>query len=417
MVIPTFESGYPAAKGVAKALQLPIVDAITTSNYIGRTFIQPGQENREAAVNGKHNIIADEVTGKKVVVVDDSAVRLTTSRMLVRAFRNAGVKAVYLAFASPPVVNQCDMGIDMRSRNYLPAAQFEHEPIEVIEQEMAKHAGADGIAYLPIEDTAQAMGGKPEDFYYFPFGGPHPVRGTQPVFPQKKRKIQDKAKICIFISGSGSNLEEIISQVTANEIEAEITSVLSNKAEAPGLEKAEKKHIPTLVIPYEGNIEDLADRKAYDDKLIAYVKEQNPDIIVLAGWMIVLGDEFLRETQELEIPVMNLHPALLTRKADEFIGTSKGKIPVLRGIHAIKEAYEQNLLVSGVTVHLVLPDTAVDAGPVVLKAEVRRNQDDTLESWEQKIRATEHMILPAAIKRVIHLMKNGVDVSKEGYRW
>src|SRR6266404_3605342 len=77
VVVPTFDSGYPAAKGVAHELGLPMVDAITTSHYVGRTFIQPGQSNRITAVNGKHNIVPDEIIGKKVVIVDDSAVRLT----------------------------------------------------------------------------------------------------------------------------------------------------------------------------------------------------------------------------------------------------------------------------------------------------------------------------------------------------
>ncbi len=138
IVIPVFDSGYPAAKGVSKELGLPLVDAITTSHYVGRTFTQPGQAKRVAAVGGKHNVVADEVIGKKVVVVDDSAVRLTTSIILARELRKAGAKEIYMAFASPPVVDQCDMGIDMRSKKELPAALFENESVEIIEKNISK---------------------------------------------------------------------------------------------------------------------------------------------------------------------------------------------------------------------------------------------------------------------------------------
>ena len=98
VVVPTFDSGYPAAKGVAQELNLPMVDAITTSHYVGRTFIQPGQTNRVSAVNGKHNIVPDEIRGKKVVIVDDSLIRLTTSTALTKKFREAGAKEIYPGF-------------------------------------------------------------------------------------------------------------------------------------------------------------------------------------------------------------------------------------------------------------------------------------------------------------------------------
>ncbi|HEX8931551.1 MAG TPA: amidophosphoribosyltransferase, partial [Patescibacteria group bacterium] len=200
-VVPTFESGYPAAKGVAKELKLPMVDAITTSNYVGRTFIQPGQENRVRAVNGKHNIIGDEIIGKSIVVVDDSAVRMTTSKALIQELREAGAKAVYLGIASPPVVSQCDMGIDMRSKKDLPASDFKDEPFSIIEKNIATIIGADGMIYLPIEETTKAFGADKDNFYWYPFGGSHPIRNQQKPFPKLSHKINAKVKICIFASG------------------------------------------------------------------------------------------------------------------------------------------------------------------------------------------------------------------------
>lgn len=419
IVIPVFDSGYPAAKGVAKELELPLVDAITTSHYVGRTFIQPGQEKRVAAVGGKHNVVADEVIGKKVVVVDDSAVRLTTSTALARELKNAGATEIYMAFASPPVVNQCDMGIDMRSKKELPAAQFEKEPIEIIEKSIANFINADEVVYLPIEETSKAMGGKKENFYYTPFGGPHPIRDKQETLPKLKRKLTDKPKICIFISGSGTNLQEIINGTRSGDIGAEIVCVISNKKDAYGLTRAKEHNIPTLVVPYEGKISDKKARAKYEDRLIKEIERLNPDLIVLAGWMMVLGENFLLETQKMEIPIINLHPALMTENFEDTIQTSRGRIPVLRGwgMNVIKPPFDEKFPVSGVTVHQILPGNNFDVGPIILKAEVPKRANDTLESWEKRIHETEYILLPIAIKRVLHLLKNGIDISRGEFIW
>lgn len=417
VVVPVFDSGYPAAKGVSQALGLPMVDAITVSHYIGRTFIQPGHENRMAAVNGKHNIIPDEIFGKRIIVVDDSAVRLTTSKRLHHGLKDAGAKNVYMVFASPPVVNYCDLGIDMKSKKELPASQWENEPFEVIEKNVAKLMGAEAVVYLPIEETAKAMGGEKEDFYHYPFGGPHPIRGKQHKFPKLKKKVNSKAKIAVFISGTGTNLAEIIERVKVHDIEAEIVGVVSNKEGAYGLKRAKNHNIPTLVLAYESNVNDKEKRKEYDKKLLAYIKKIKADIIVLAGWMLVLGDEFLTAISEMEVPVLNLHPALLTKGLEDHIGTSRGTIPVIRGTQAIKDAFERGLPVSGVTVHQVLPKNYFDIGPVVLKEEVKRRKDDTLETFKKRIHEAEYRVLSTAIKRVIHVMKEGVDVSKGDFYW
>lgn len=417
LIVPTFDSGYPAAKGVAEALSLPMVDAITTSHYVGRTFIQPGQENRVKAVNGKHNIVPDDIVGKSVVVVDDSAIRLTTSRILAKEIREAGAAKVYLGFASPPVVNQCDMGIDMRSKKDLPASQFEKKPFDVIEEKVAGLIGADGVVYLPIEETTKAMGGVPNDFYYYPFGGPHPIRGKQAVFTKMKRKISNKPRLCVLISGNGSNLQEIIDSVEARDIDAEISCVISNNKNAFGISRATKHNIPTKITSYDGKLSDKRTRNLYEEKLVKEIEQYNPDLIILSGWMLVLGDSFLKSMQDKEIPVINLHPALLTQDSEDEIATSRGKIPVLRGIHTINDAFNQSLQVSGVTVHQVIPSGNFDVGPVILRAEVRRRHDDTIESWEKRIHEAEYLFLPTAIKRVLHVMKNGIDISKGDFPW
>lgn len=418
VIVPTFDSGYPAAKGVAQELQLPMVDAITTSHYVGRTFIQPGQSNRITAVNDKHNIVPDEIRGKKVVIVDDSAVRLTTSTALAKKFREAGVKEIYMAFASPPVVNQCDLGIDMRAKNELPAAKFEKESLNVIEQKIAEHVGADAVVYLPIEETIKAFGGNtPKNFYYTPFGGPHPIRGKQEIFPKRKHKITGKPKICIFISGNGTNLQVMIDAIEKGELDAEIISVVSNNPDAYGLTRAKNHKIQTFILPYQGAFSNKETRKHYENELITYIKTLKPDLIQLAGWNFILSEIFLKEMQENQIPVINQHPALLTTTASETVATSQGIIPVIRGKHVIQDPFVQNLPVSGFTVHQALPDDAFDTGPIILTAEVRRHRDDTIETWEKKIRETEYLFLPTAVKRVLHVMKQDIDISQGTFPW
>lgn len=417
IVVPTFDSGYPAAKGVAQELQIPIVDAITTSHYVGRTFIQPGQTNRVSAVNGKHNIVPDEIRGKKVVIVDDSAVRLTTSTSLVKKFKEAGVKEIYMAFASPPVVNQCDLGIDMRAKKDLPASKFEKEPFDIIERKIANYIRADGVIYLPIEETTKAFGSTPQNYYYTPFGGPHPIKGTQENFAIRKQKATEKPKICFFISGAGTNLQVIMDCIDKGEINAEIVSVISNNPNAYGLTRAKKHNIKTFILPYQKNRSDKEERKQYEKELIKHIEEVNPDLIQLSGWNFIFGKTFLEAMLKKEIPIINQHPALLTKSSSDTIATSQGYTPVIRGSHAIQDAYKQNLPVSGFTVHQILPNDSFDMGPIILTAEVKRHTEDTQESWEKRIRETEYLFLPTAVKRILHVIQHGIDISKGEFPW
>jgi amidophosphoribosyltransferase len=416
-VVPTFDSGYAAAKGCAEELGIPIIDAITTSHYVGRTFIQPGQHNRIAAVSGKHNIVPDEIYGKKIVIVDDSAVRLTTSTRLARGFKEAGVKETYMGFASPPVVDQCDMGIDMRTKKELPAAKFAKLSFEKIENKVAEHVGANAVVYLPIEETAQAFGGTNEDFYYYPFGGPHPIRGKQHIFPKLKKKIGAKPKIAVFISGRGTFVQDVIDEIENGTLEAEIVNIICNNPDAPGLERAKKYNIPTTVLPYTNKFKDKELRKAYDEKLIKVVKDLQPDLILLSGWQMILSERILKEAQDTEIPVINHHPGLLTNDDADTVATSRGTIPVLRGGSVWKDAFEQKLPVSGITVHQVLPGDNFDVGPVIMKSEVKIHADDTFESWKKRMDQAEHALLPAAVKRVLHIMKSGIDINHGGFIW
>ncbi len=416
VVVPIFDSGYPAAKGLAQSLGLPLTEAITTSHFSGRTFIKPGQKNRESAVIYKHIVIPDGVVGKRVVFVDDSAVRLTTSTILTKALRNAGAKEIYAAFASPPIVHHCDLGIDLKTNEELPAAKWANKSIEIIEKNIAKLILADYVIYLPIEELAEALGGEKKDFYYTPFGGPHPILGKQEILPSSTKKIKGKPKLSIFISGNGTNLEEIIKRVESNDINAEITSVISNDKNAFGLIRAKNHNIPTFIVSSKGVRKNKKERQ-FDKELLKAIKESNPDLIILAGWMHILSPYFLRQMTLLQIPVINEHPSLLAADDGNTVFTSRGLIPAIRGTHVIEKAFSENLQVSGVTIHQVLPGDSVDTGPIILKEEVRREEDDTLDSFEKKIHETEYRALSTAIKRTLHVLKHEIAISKGNFPW
>jgi amidophosphoribosyltransferase len=145
IVIDVPSSGYFAASGLAEALDIPHRRGLFKSNYIGRSFIAPEQSERESIVKQKLNPIKKTIVGKKVVVVDDSIVRGTTSKRIVQILRDAGAAEIYFVSSAPPVKHPCVYGIDMSIRTELIAANLDIE-------EICKYIGADALFYLKPED-------------------------------------------------------------------------------------------------------------------------------------------------------------------------------------------------------------------------------------------------------------------------
>ncbi|HLL61252.1 MAG TPA: phosphoribosylglycinamide formyltransferase [Candidatus Nitrosocosmicus sp.] len=239
----------------------------------------------------------------------------------------------------------------------------------------------------------------------------------QIALPRKEREIIGKPKVTVLISGNGSNLQEIIDEVENGSIDATLVNVISNVPEAYGLTRARDHGIPDILLPSRGKMRDVEARKAYESELLTVLDQERPDIIVLAGWMMIVGDELLTELQNREIVVMNLHPALLTPDASPTVHTSFGELPVIRGAHAIEEAYNLNLPGSGVTVHQVLPGQGYDVGPIILTKEVERTMDDTLDTWRKKIHEAEHEVLPKALNKVLGVISQNIDASKGEVLW
>jgi formyltetrahydrofolate-dependent phosphoribosylglycinamide formyltransferase len=193
-------------------------------------------------------------------------------------------------------------------------------------------------------------------------------------------------RLAVLISGNGSNLQAIIDAVRMRVLPAEVVVVVSNRKDAYGLERAVKAGIPTAYHPLKPYTDAGRSRAEYDADLAALVGNYHPDWIVLAGWMHVLSAAFL---SHYPYRVINLHPAL------------PGKFP---GAHAIGEAlaaYQQGKIKhTGCMVHLV-PDEAVDVGPVIGEVDVPIYPTDTEETLANRMHQAEHTLLVQSLLRLI----------------
>jgi amidophosphoribosyltransferase len=149
--VPVPDSGVPAALGFSQASGIPFELGIIRSHYVGRTFIQPTQEVRHLGVKLKHNANSALIDGKRIVLVDDSIVRGTTSVKLVQMMRDAGAREVHMRIASPPTKHSCFYGVDTPERAKLLAAQMSVE-------QMRDYINADSLAFISIEGLYRALG-------------------------------------------------------------------------------------------------------------------------------------------------------------------------------------------------------------------------------------------------------------------
>lgn len=181
-------------------------------------------------------------------------------------------------------------------------------------------------------------------------------------------------KFAVFISGNGSNLQAIIDAVEAEQITAELALVVSDKEEAFGLQRAERAGIKSMVF----NPKNYTNPQSVDRDIVANLKQQEIDFIVMAGYMRLLTPFFVKEFSR---KILNIHPALL---------------PSFKGICGIKDALTYGVKVTGVTVHFV--DEKMDHGPIIMQQALEIEEGETLEALEEKIHALEHQLYPKAIQ-------------------
>ena len=168
LVIGVPDSAIPAAIGYARAAGLPYREGLVKNRYVGRTFIQPDQRIREAGVSLKFNALSEVLAGKRVVVVDDSIVRGTTTGRVLDLIRRAGATEIHARMSTPPIISPCFLGVDMATKAELIAA---NKSVEEIRQ----HIGADSLGFLSVPGLNQATGQAPEDLCNACFTGVYPL--------------------------------------------------------------------------------------------------------------------------------------------------------------------------------------------------------------------------------------------------
>ena len=178
IVIGVPDSGIPAAIGYSQLSGIPFGDGLIKNRYVGRTFIQPTQAMREAGIRVKLNPLPDVLAGKRVVVIDDSIVRGTTSRKLVQALRDAGATEVHMRISSPPVTHPCFYGIDTDTQDQLIAAR-----LNLVE--ISDHLGVDSLAYLSQQGMVDAAQANSSNFCTACFDGAYPIEMGEQVRSSK----------------------------------------------------------------------------------------------------------------------------------------------------------------------------------------------------------------------------------------
>ncbi|GAO04799.1 amidophosphoribosyltransferase [Anaeromyxobacter sp. PSR-1] len=182
LVIPVPDSGVPAAIGYAEESGIPFAMGLVRSHYVGRTFIEPQQSIRHFGVKLKLNALKDVLSGKRVVVVDDSVVRGTTSRKIVKMLRSAGAREVHLRISSPPTAWPCYYGIDTPSRQELVASTHSIE-------EIATYVTADTLGYLSLEGMYASMGEERTGFCDACFTGDYLIQFPKRTAPPPLRLV------------------------------------------------------------------------------------------------------------------------------------------------------------------------------------------------------------------------------------
>ena len=180
--------------------------------------------------------------------------------------------------------------------------------------------------------------------------------------------------IVVLLSGSGSNLQAIIDQIAEGTLNARICAVISNKADAYGIQRARAANIPTRIIEHSH----YDDRESFDAELTRSIEKYQPELIVLAGFMRILTDDFVNHFYGRMI---NIHPSLL---------------PEYRGLHTHKRALKAGDKEHGLSIHYV--SVKLDGGPIILQQSVPVLEDDTEDSLAQRVLIQEHQAYPKVIQ-------------------
>jgi len=370
-VIPIPESAIPAAIGYSQQSKIPFEFGLVKNRYIGRTFILPDQQLRERAVHMKLNPVDDILRGKKVVVIDDSIVRGTTAKKLVKMIRGAGAKEIHLMSSCPPFRYPDFYGIDAPSQSELIASQMDVSEIE-------KFVGADSLSYLSYNGMIRATELDENLFSTSCFTGIYPID-----IGRKKKTIshlRTKKRIAVLISniGTGTNLQAIIDGVENKKINAEIAIVLSDTEASPGLERARKHHLTTMICPKK-------------EDLLRILQTYNLDYIALAGWRQIILEEVI---EAFPNQILNTHPGLIPDSMDSFVENpdkTKGLWNRKKMTEkAIQLFLDEKATYAGCSNHFLTKE--FDFGPVMGRCFEKVMKDDTVTSLYGRLKVKENQL-------------------------
>lgn len=184
-------------------------------------------------------------------------------------------------------------------------------------------------------------------------------------------------RTAVLVSGRGSNLQALLDECSNGYLPIEIVGVGSDQPGTGALKRSHEAGIPTRVF----QVSDYPHRQAQEEDILSWMRENRVELLLLAGYMKVLGPQFIRQAK---FPIMNIHPSLL---------------PAFPGLHAQRQALEYGVKVSGCTVHLV--DEGLDSGPIILQEAVRVLPEDTEESLAKRILEVEHRLYPEAVRLMV----------------
>ena len=208
--------------------------------------------------------------------------------------------------------------------------------------------------------------------------------------------MSKRLSLAILLSGNGTNLQAIIDSIDSGQLKADIKIVISNNKDAFGLERAKKNSIKNLCIDHK----DFADRESFDERLLAEVKQEEIDFIVLAGFMRILGSNFIRNFPN---KIINIHPSLL---------------PKYPGLNTHKKVLENKDKEHGVTVHLV--DEGLDSGPIIGSMKLKVIDGEKESDLEKRIHKIEHYIYPKILSEFqegkISITDNEIKIDKVFYK-
>ncbi|MEG1830929.1 MAG: phosphoribosylglycinamide formyltransferase [Raoultibacter sp.] len=195
-----------------------------------------------------------------------------------------------------------------------------------------------------------------------------------PASPTSPTDPTDPLKIGVLLSGSGTNLQALIDAIAQGSLNAEIVEVIASRPDAYGLKRAQQAGIPTCSL----NREVYADSRVANEAIATELTRAGAEYVVMAGYMRMLGEEVLDAFPD---KVINLHPALL---------------PSFKGAHAIADAFEAGVKITGITVHFA--NAEYDKGPIIAQRAIAVREQDSLESLEARIHEAEHDLYPEVLR-------------------